>query len=154
MRLSSNFYLSEFTRSATAQRLNLSNEPDKRSIKNLIYLCDNVLQICRDIIGPIRITSGYRSPDLCVALGSKKTSQHTEGMAADIQFHKDGVMNNKLLMDTIIQNCEFDQLIEEFNYSWIHVSYSHKNNRNQILKAYKEKGKTKYTDLTKNYISL
>lgn len=154
MRLSSNFYLSEFTRSATAQRLNLSNEPDKRSIKNLIYLCDNVLQICRDIIGPIRITSGYRSPDLCVALGSKKTSQHTLGMAADIQFHKDGVMNNKLLMDTIIQNCEFDQLIEEFNYSWIHVSYSHKNNRNQILKAYKENEKTKYTDLTKNYISL
>ena len=78
-------------------------------------MCDNVLQICRDIIGPIRITSGYRSPDLCVALGSKKTSQHTLGMAADIQFHKDGGMNNKLLMDTIIQNCEFDQLIEEFN---------------------------------------
>ena len=154
MRLSSNFYLSEFTRSATAQRLNLSNEPDKRSIKNLIYLCDNVLQICRDIIGPIRITSGYRNPDLCRVLGSKKTSQHTEGMAADIQFHKDGVMNNKLLMDTIIQNCEFDQLIEEFNYSWIHVSYSHKNNRNQILRAYKEKGKTKYTDITQNYISL
>jgi len=75
-------------------------------------------------------------------------------MAADIQFHKDGVMNNKLLMDTIIQNCEFDQLIEEFNYSWIHVSYSHKNNRNQILKAYKENGKTKYTDITQNYISL
>jgi len=73
-------------------------------------------------------------------------------MAADIQFHKNGIMNNKLLMDTIIENCEFDQLIEEFNFSWIHVSFSCDNNRNQILKAYKdEDNKTKYVDITHNY---
>ena len=151
MRLSNNFYLSEFTRSATAERLCIKNSPNNDAIKNLIELCDNVLQPVRDIIGPIRITSGFRHPDLCVALGSKKTSQHTMGMAADIQFHKNGFMNNKLLMDTIVQNCEFDQLIEEFSYSWIHVSFSCGNNRNQILKAFKEDGKTKYADITHNF---
>jgi zinc D-Ala-D-Ala carboxypeptidase len=154
MRLTSNFYLSEFTSSATALRLGLDNTPNKSQIKNIIYLCENVLQPCRDIIGAVRITSGYRSPELCKAIGSKKTSQHTKGEAVDIQYHRDGIMNNKLLMDTIIKNCEFDQLIEEFTYSWIHVSYSHKNNRNQILKAYKDEGKTKYLDITRNYISL
>ena len=73
-------------------------------------------------------------------------------MATDIQYHKNGIMNNKLLMYTIIQNCEFDQLIEEFNFSWIHVSFCSGNNRNQILKAYKDKdNKTQYVDITHNY---
>ena len=114
-------------------------------------MIDNVLQVVREKIGAIRITSGFRSPELCVALGSKKTSQHTKGQASDLQFHRDGIMNNKLLMDAIIENCEFDQLINEFDYSWIHVSYNCDNNRNQILKAYKENGKTKYADITHQY---
>jgi len=152
MKLSENFYLSEFTRSATAERLGINNKPDTHDIKNIIDLCDNVLQPVRDTIGAIRITSGFRHPDLSVAIGSSKRSQHCSGMAADIQFHKNGIMNNKLLMDTIIHNCEFDQLIEEFNFSWIHVSFSCDNNRNQILKAYKdEDNKTKYVDITHNY---
>jgi len=154
MKLSNNFYLSEFTRSGTAHRLGINNKPNNFHIKNMIDLCDNILQPVRDIIGAIRITSGFRDPDLCVALGSKKTSQHTKGEAVDCQFHKDGQMNNKLLMDTIIKNCEFDQLIEEFNYSWIHVSYSCDNNRGQILKAYNENGKTIYMDITHNYKSI
>ena len=154
MKLSKNFFLSEFTKSATAHRMDINNSPTNQHIKNLIDLIDNVLQPVRDVIGAIRVTSGYRNPDLCVAIGSKRSSQHALGMASDIQFHKNGVMNNKLLMDTIIEHCEFDQLINEFDYSWIHVSYNCDNNRNQILKAYKENGKTKYSDITQNYISL
>jgi len=154
MRLSKNFYLSEMIRSATAQRLEIENSPSQKDILNLIKLTDNILQPVRDIIGAIRITSGFRHPDLSVAIGSKPSSQHCRGEAVDCQFHSGGTMNNKLLMDTIIQNCEFDQLIEEFSYSWVHVSYSEGNNRNQILKAFKENGKTKYADITHNYKSL
>tara|TARA_R110002020_G_scaffold164573_1_gene351355 strand:- start:1261 stop:1725 length:465 start_codon:yes stop_codon:yes gene_type:complete len=154
MRFSKNFYLSEFTKSATSQRLNLENSPNKEQLINLQFLIDNVLQVVRDKIGAIRITSGFRSPELCLALGSKKTSQHTKGQASDIQFHRDGYMNNKLLMDTIIEHCEFDQLINEYDFSWIHVSYNCDNNRNQILKAYKEEGKTRYMDITHQFKSL
>ena len=155
MKLSRNFYLSEFTSSATATRLNLPNSPNKEQLINIQFLIDNVLQVVRNKIGPIRITSGFRSPALCEAIGSNgKTSQHTKGQAADIQFHKRGIMNNKLLMDTIIEHCDFDQLINEFDYSWIHVSYKCTGNRKQILNAYKDNNKTRYTELTHYYKSL
>ena len=155
MRLSKNFSLKELIRSETATRKNINNNPNEDNIENLQRLCDHVLQPVRDHFGKVvSVSSGFRRPELCVAIGSKRSSQHALGMASDIQFHKNGVMNNKLLMDTIIEHCEFDQLINEFDYSWIHVSYNCDNNRNQILKAYKENGKTKYSDITQNYISL
>jgi len=154
MRLSKNFTLKELTKSATALRLDIDNNPDIIALDNLQDLVNDLLQPLRNIIGAIRITSGYRNAKLCLALGSKKTSQHTKGQAVDMQYVKGGKMNNKLLMNTIVENFEFDQLINEFDYSWIHCSYKCKGNRNQILKAYKENGKTKYMDITHQYKTL
>tara|TARA_R100000664_G_C2750062_1_gene137392 strand:+ start:74 stop:538 length:465 start_codon:yes stop_codon:yes gene_type:complete len=154
MRLSNNFYLSEFTRSATAQRLGIENEPNIEQVNNIQKLVDNLLQKIRDKIGAIRVTSGFRCVDLCLALGSKMTSQHTKGEACDIQYHVDGTMQNKILFDAIIEHGEFDQLINEYNFSWIHVSYSEKN-RCQVLEARKNKqNKTFYIDITKKFTNL
>ena len=102
MRLSKNFTLNEFTRSATALRLGIDNDPNIIALDNIQNLVDNLLQPLRNKIGAIRITSGYRNENLCLALGSKKTSQHTKGQAVDMQLVKRGRMDNMFLMNTII----------------------------------------------------
>tara|TARA_R100001443_G_scaffold117076_1_gene139811 strand:- start:4135 stop:4602 length:468 start_codon:yes stop_codon:yes gene_type:complete len=146
MRLSKNFMLSEFTRSNTAKRLGIENEPNKKDIQNIQNLVTKVLQPIRSGVGSIRITSGYRSPQLSKAIGSSSKSQHCKGEAADIQYWEDGKMNNKLIYDYIIDNAlDFDQMINEFDFSWIHISFKSKGNRREVLEAYKDdKGKTKY----------
>ena len=100
----------------------------------------------RDSLGPIRITSGYRSPELNRAIGGSNKSQHCKGEALDLQFWENGEMNNKKIYDWIIDSgLEFDQMINEFDYSWIHLSLKEKNNRKDVLIAYKdEDGDTKY----------
>tara|TARA_R100000329_G_scaffold7017_1_gene8625 strand:+ start:731 stop:1198 length:468 start_codon:yes stop_codon:yes gene_type:complete len=146
MRLSKNFVLSEFTRSNTAKRLGIDNEPNKIHIQNIKELVTKVLQPVRSGVGSIRITSGYRSPQLSKAVGSSSKSQHCKGQAADIQYWENGKMNNKFIYDYIIDNAiDFDQMINEFDFSWIHISYKDKDNRREVLEAYKDdKGKTKY----------
>ena len=146
MRLSKNFVLSELTRSGTAKRLGIQNEPSKKDLRNLEILVTEVLQPLRSGIGAIRVTSGYRSPQLSKAVGSSSKSQHCKGQAADIQFWQNGEMNNKVIYDYIIDNAiDFDQMINEFDFSWIHISFKGKGNRRQVLEAYKdENNKTKY----------
>ena len=86
MRLSKNFLLSEITHSNTAKRLGISNEPNKEHLKNLQGLVREVIQPIRDGLGPIRVTSGYRSPALNRAIGGSNKSQHCKGQALDLQF--------------------------------------------------------------------
>ena len=102
MRLSKNFVLSEFTRSNTAKRLGIENEPNKRHIQNIQDLVTQVLQPIRSGIGSIRITSGSRSPQLSKAIGSSSRSQHCKGQAADIQYWENSKINNKVIYDYII----------------------------------------------------
>ena len=145
MRLSKNFVLSEITRSNTAKRLGISNEPEKKHLENLQRIVTNLLQPMRDHLGPIRISSGYRSPKLNRAIGGSSRSQHCKGQALDLQFWKDGEMSNKVMYDWILDSgLEFDQMINEFDFSWIHISYNHEHNRKSLLEAYKENGRTKY----------
>ena len=148
MKLSNNFSLNELIRSQTAERKGIDNTPSAEHQENLKSLCTNVLQPIRDHFGKVvTVSSGYRSPELCVAIGSKTTSQHAKGQAADFEIF--GV-SNKELADWIHNNINYDQLILEFwspedpNKGWIHCSYSRDNNRKQYLRAYKNEGKTKY----------
>lgn len=149
MKLSANFTLSELIKSQMATRHGIPNEPKADHIDNLKALCINVLQPIRsEFEKPVMISSGYRSPELCVRIGSSINSQHAKGEAADFEIHS---VSNKDLALWIKNNLEFDQLILEFhneaepNSGWIHCSYSSKTNRNQSLIAYRdENGKVQY----------
>ena len=146
MKLSKNFTLSEITKSNTAARLNIKNAPNKEHLKNMQVLIRDLIQPMRDALGPIRISSGYRSPALNRAIGGSSKSQHCKGQALDIQFWKDGEMCNKEVYDWVIEEgIEFDQMINEFDYAWIHISLKNKDNRNMVLEAYKDNdGDTAY----------
>tara|TARA_R100001369_G_scaffold52168_1_gene78982 strand:- start:1616 stop:2083 length:468 start_codon:yes stop_codon:yes gene_type:complete len=146
MRLSKNFVLSEIIRSNTARRLNISNAPNKEHLRSLQILIRDLIQPMRDALGPIRISSGYRNPTLNRAIGGSRKSQHCKGEALDIQFWKDGEMCNEEVYKWVIkEGIEFDQMINEFDFAWIHISLKDKGNRKQVLEAYHdEDGDTKY----------
>jgi zinc D-Ala-D-Ala carboxypeptidase len=146
MKLSKNFALSEITHSNTAKRLGIDNEPTETHLQNMQYLVDNLIQPLRDSIGPIRISSGYRNPSLNRAIGGSSSSQHCKGQALDIQFWQKGKMMNELIYEWVLDSgLEFDQMINEFDFAWIHISLKAKDNRKQVLEAYKnEDGDTKY----------
>ena len=146
MKLSANFDLNEFRNSVSAIRAGIDNEPTKEHIRNIQLLVKFVLQPLREALrSPIKITSGYRSEALNKLIQGSKRSQHCKGQASDIQFKVDGVMNNKIIWDKVIElELPFDQMINEFEYSWIHISYNEEHNRKSLLEAYKENGRTRY----------
>jgi len=147
MQLSRNFSLQELIKSDTAIRKRIDNNPNADQIEKLKALCENILQPVRDHFGRVKVTSGYRSPELCSAIGSSVNSQHAKAEAAD--FECIGV-DNAELADWINQNLPYDQLICEFytpgepNSGWIHCSYIPDQPRASYLWAYKFEGKTKY----------
>ena len=147
MNLSRNFTLSELTKSDTAIRKGINNNPNAEQIEKLKALCENILQPVRDHFGRVKITSGYRSPELCAAIGSSARSQHAKAEAAD--FECVGV-DNAELFDWIKSNLSPDQLILEFytpgepNSGWIHASYIPYQPRRQFLHAYREDKRVKY----------
>jgi len=156
MRLSKNFTMSEVTRSNTAKRLGIDNTPKNAHLKNMQHLITNLVQPMRDALGPIRITSGYRSPDLNRAIGGSKKSQHCKAQAVDVQFWKDGEMCNQEIYRWVLNSdIEFDQMINEFDFAWIHISLKDKGSRRQVLEAYKDdEGDTSYRVADINQTSL
>lgn len=142
MKLSPHFDLEEFTVSQTATRLGLVNQPNAAHLQNLIALCTNVLEPIRAQFGPIKISSGYRAPEINRRIGGAKTSQHCKGEAADFLVIGRSVQE---IFDWVQQSgLPFDQLIHEFG-AWVHVSHS-KNNRRQALYAKRVGTKTIYLD--------
>ena len=104
MKLSQNFSLKELVASQTADRKGIDNTPTDEHIENLKLLCENVLQPVRDEWGVVSVSSGYRSPSLCLAIGSSEKSQHARGQAADFECYS---VDNRELFDWITQNLEF-----------------------------------------------
>ena len=146
MRLSKNFTRAEIEHSNTAKRLGIKNEMPEKHLENMQRLITNLIQPMRDALGPIRITSGYRSKELNRAIGGSTRSQHSKAEAVDIQFWSEGKMNNKVIYDWVINSgVEFDQMINEFDFAWIHISLKADKNRKEVLEAYKDKdGDTAY----------
>ena len=136
MQLSKHFKLEEFEKSMTATRKNIENKAGSGEIKNLTDLCYEVLEPVRAKFDkPIIITSGYRSPELCEAIGSKATSQHTKGQAVDFEI---AGVNNLAIGLWLTNNVNFDQYIQEYydgtpSSGWCHVSYVEGSNRKQVL---------------------
>ena len=147
MELSRNFTLTELTKSDTAIRKGINNNPNAEQIEKLKALCENILQPVRDHFGRVKVTSCFRSIDLCLAIGSSAHSQHARAEAAD--FECVGV-DNAELADWIKRELPYDQLILEYytpgepNSGWIHCSYTEGMPRKQFLHAFREDGKTKY----------
>ena len=148
MKLTPNFSLAEFTRSESAKRHGVSNEPTAEHKENLVVLCEKILEPLRAKFGPINISSGYRSKILNHYIGGSLSSQHCEGKAADIDMDGMGSVSNKEIFEYIQVNLDFDQMIWEFgtkeNPDWVHVSYNAPKNRKQVLRALKVNGKTAY----------
>jgi len=149
----------EATKSVTALRLGIDNTPNGDSLSNMKLVAEKVFEPLRKWVGgAIKINSFYRSPALNEAIGGasdksgRQTSQHCKGQAIDIDDIY-GHKTNKEMFNYIKDNIDFDQLIWEFgnedNPDWVHVSYvSEDKNRNRILKAVRDEGKTKYIDIT------
>jgi hypothetical protein len=143
MKISKHLELSELIRSESAKRLGISNMPPKDHIENLKLLAENIFEPIREHFKvPIRISSGYRSQALNAAIpNSSLKSQHSLGQAIDIDMDGTTIKNSDIF--EFIKTLPFDQLINEFNFAWVHVSYSPKH-RKQILHATKLNGKTIY----------
>jgi hypothetical protein len=142
MKLSKNFSLNEFISSETALRRGIDNTPSAEVLANLKALCENIMQPLRDWYGkPINITSGYRSPALNRAIKGAANSDHMRGQAVDFTLPKEDYPK---VFEWLRNNVQFTQIIDEFGFSWIHISYDAKNLKKQALKAVKQNGKTLY----------
>ena len=151
MQLSKHLSLAEVTRSDSAKRNGISNEPTAEHLNNFKLLAEKVFEPIREHFKvPIHISSGYRSAALNKKIGGSLTSQHCQGEAIDIDMDGSaGGVTNANVFNYIKDNLNFDQLIWEFgtssNPDWVHVSYeSTGKQRKQILKAVKVGGKTSY----------
>lgn len=140
--LSPHFSRSEFERSQTAARRGYDNTMGPDEIRAASALCRNVLEPLRKVVGPISISSGYRSPKVNRAVGGSRTSQHQAGEAADISCNALGTADLFALMRLL--HLPFDQVIEEFG-SWVHVSHGPRHRRQAILARRKRLGGTSYT---------
>ena len=151
MKLTANITLDELTKSPVAERKGINNNPSPEQIENLKALAVNILQPVRSHFDkPLIISSGFRTAQLCIEIGSVPSSQHcADDNAAAADFEIPGVDNRELAL-WIKSELEFDQLILEFykdnepTSGWIHCSYSTNANRNQSLRAMREEGKVIY----------
>ena len=135
--------------SNTATRRGIDNNPNDEQLENMELIAKEVFEPLRDWVdGPIKINSFFRSPELNTAIGGSSKSQHCKGQAMDID-DTFGRVTNAEMYHWIKDHMDFDQMIWEFgnddNPNWVHISYvSPEEIRNRCLKAYKDKGKTKY----------
>lgn len=149
MMLSKNLSLAEATKSATAIKHGIANDPTPEHLQNLKELAESVFQPIREHFGvPLAVSSGYRSEALNQRIGGSRSSQHMQGKAVDLDAHIFGGVTNREVFDYIKNNLEFDQLIFEFGTEqepdWVHVSYNKGDNRKQVLRAVRVNGRTKY----------
>jgi len=137
MQLSRHFSLDEMVHSDTAKREGIPNQPDAQQVQSLRALCENVLDPLRDEIGrPIRVTSGYRGPQLNARIGGSPTSQHSHGQAADLQSPGMDVL--ELFKTVVRMGLPYDQVIYEAqsdSVRWVHVSHKPGANRGEIRVA-------------------
>ena len=130
MKLTPNFTLEELT----VTNSGLANKPNLEQVGNLTELCVNVLQPLRELYGKgIHVNSGFRSFEVNKAAnkGAIRPSQHCKGEAADIDNGRD---ENIKLFNLIKEHLPFDQLINESDFGWVHVSFKKKGNRKMIFK--------------------
>lgn len=148
-----NFRYKEFIKSETAIRHNIANIPNEQEWQNIELLTSRVLQPIRNVFGPIRILSGYRSKKVNTLINGSTTSNHCRGEAADIE-PIDAKITFLEIIDWVTSNLEFRNLILEYPpYGWIHIDYRKGGNIRRIkLKDKKHDYKLVTLDYLHNYI--
>ena len=132
MRISKHISIEEATLSPTALRLGIDNTPNEEILANMKLVAERCFEPIRNWYGkPIKVNSFYRCDALNKAVKGSATSQHTQGKAMDISTGTKA--GNKLIYEWAKNNLIFDQLINEYDYAWVHISYNKNNNRNQTL---------------------
>lgn len=132
MKISKHISLEEATLSPTALRLGIDNTPNEDVLVNMKLVAERCFEPIRNWYGkPIKVNSFYRCDALNKAVKGSLTSQHVQGKAMDISTGTKA--SNKLIYDWAKENIIFDQLINEYDYAWVHISYNKNNNRNQTL---------------------
>jgi len=142
-KLTANFSLEELTQSQTATAHDLEeiqSNPSKQIIDNLMYLAGKCLEPIRAKFGKFSPTNAYRSPELNAIIAPKSTkSFHLYGQAADINFRTKE--KNKKLYEFIRDNLDFTELINEYDFQWVHVAIARGREKEKVVKkATKEKG--------------
>ena len=137
------FSLAEMCRSNVARQYGINNAPNQEQVDNLILLINNVLDPLREAYGkPINVSSGFRSVALNAKVGGVSNSQHLYGQAADIVVYVKNANgenvvskeeNKKLFILAQELRLPFDQLIDEYNFQWVHISFSKSRCRRQII---------------------
>lgn len=141
MKLTEHFSLEEFSCSTTAKRLKIENKIPDHLMANIQFTA-NKLELVRKVLAhPIIITSGYRCSALNTQVGGSPTSAHTKGLAVD--FHCAYGNPKQICQRLITAGVEFDKIIQEYN-QWVHIEFSHINQRRRVITAVKQNGKTIY----------
>ena len=132
MRISKHISFEEATLSPTGLRLGIDNTPNEEILANMKLVAERCFEPIRNWYGkPIKVNSFYRCDALNKAVKGSATSQHVDGKAMDISTGTKA--GNKLIYEWAKNNLIFDQLINEYDYAWVHISYNKNNNRNQTL---------------------
>lgn len=145
MKISEHISYSEATKSQTASRCGIVNDPNVEQLDAMKLVAEKVFEPLRKAIDkPILVSSFFRCEKLNKKIGGAPGSQHSKGEAMDLDL--DGF--NSELFSYIKSHLDFDQLIWEFGNvnqpDWVHVSYKKEGNRKEVLRAVKEAGKTIY----------
>jgi hypothetical protein len=113
----------EATESPTAKRYGIKNVPNETELANMKRVAEKCFEPLREWYGkPIKINSFFRCDQLNTLVGSKPTSYHRLGMAIDMTAG--GKEENKKLHDWCAKNLKFTELIDEYNFSWLHIAYN------------------------------
>lgn len=130
--ISKHITFNEATKSPTAIRNGIKNEPNAQELSNMKLVAEKCFEPLREWYGkPIKVNSFFRCDKLNTLVKGSKTSQHVEGKAIDMDAGSK--QENKKIFEWCKANLVFDQIINEYDYSWIHISYNASKNRNQIL---------------------
>lgn len=132
-RLTTEFNLTAMTHSDTAKRYNITEQvtPADDVVENLKALHQNIIApLVAELPGELSATCAYRCHRVNARVGGKPSSQHLTGHAADLEYRENGVEKNGEIIEAVKRlNLPYDQLIDERNLAWVHVSYSPRNRR-------------------------
>ena len=142
MNLTDHFTLEELTVSQEAARNRIDNTPGVQTLENLKFLASQLEEV-RNVLGSraILVSSGYRCSALNTLVGSKPTSAHIKGLAADFTCPSFGSVRD--VINTIIgSDIQYDQIIYEFN-SWCHIGFAEKGKTPRLQKLTIDRSGTK-----------